>query len=124
VGSLPGLTWFLPLPLPLQSPSGGMGRIINWPQMAVLREDLSSPPPFPLPYVSRQPHPICEQNPHTECHTCRKSNTMSELTLSNNDFEGNFYSMPQNLMFVETANNPKLCGMVSGPFTLCHSCPP
>ncbi len=37
---------------------------------------------------------------------------MSELTLSNNDFEGNLYDMPQNLFFVETANNPKLCGMV------------
>lgn len=50
----------------------------------------------------------------------RKSNTMSELTLSNNDFEGNFYSMPQNLFFVETANNPKLCGMIPASVRWAH----
>lgn len=38
---------------------------------------------------------------------------MSELTLANNNFTGNLYNMPQNLFFVETANNENLCGMVS-----------
>ena len=46
---------------------------------------------------------------------CRSSNTMSELTLSNNNFTGDLYYMPKNLFFVETANNVGLCGMVSIP---------
>jgi hypothetical protein len=49
---------------------------------------------------------------------------MSELTLANNNFEGNLYTMPQNLFFVETANNPKLCGMVNPPPPLPPPHPP
>lgn len=37
---------------------------------------------------------------------------MSLMTLANNNFTGNLYNMPQNLLLVETANNLDLCGMV------------
>lgn len=45
---------------------------------------------------------------------------MSELTLANNNFTGNLYNMPRNLMFVEVANNLELCGMVPASVRWAH----
>ena len=37
---------------------------------------------------------------------------MSLMQMANNNLTGNLYNMPQNLYYVETANNRGLCGMV------------